>query len=97
MFEMDIFSAINFKEDRVIDGDFWILKDLVKSNFSEVSHNSDPNKCNLKKICAQNDMEVPNQTFGPCNTEEGKAIFSQIEIEEKRRNVTNLHSSETKV
>ena len=56
---MDIFSAINFKLDRVIDGDFRILKDLVQSNLCEVSHNTKVKNTILKDTCEDNSLKIP--------------------------------------
>ena len=41
---MHIFSAIDFQKDRVVDGDLNVVKDLLLSNYCEVSQNKNNNE-----------------------------------------------------
>ena len=84
LIEIHFFSAINFQKDRVVDGDLNVVKDLVMSNYCEVSQNKDNTKIiSSNKDFGENFVKRKSDIVITCVKEGTNAVAAD---EEKSRN-----------
>ena len=91
--EMHLFSAINFDKDRVVDGNLDIVKDLLLSNYCEVSQNKHITKVvSSMKDVDENIEKINSDIVMRCDKDPRTHVEGNDQID--RKDISTNHMSD---